>query len=294
MDGMLRRLIGEDIIVTTRLSSEIGEVYVDPNQMEQVILNLVVNARDAMPRGGELTIKTAVADVDQHAAAVYDADLEVGRYAVLSITDTGHGMDQATRDRIFEPFFTTKQVGQGTGLGLSTVYGIVKQSGGAIVVESDVGRGTTFVIFLPFLQRDEEAQADTAIPAPPARGSETILLVEDDPSVRAVIRLTLQRGGYTVVEAASGVQAIRMAEEWGGSFDLVLSDVVMPGMSGHDVVEALWKRLPGVPALFMSGYTDDAIQQHGVLEPGTFFLEKPFTPDALSRKVREVLDGRKV
>jgi two-component system, cell cycle sensor histidine kinase and response regulator CckA len=291
MEGMLRRLIGEHIVVTTRLSAKDSDVYVDPSQMEQVILNLVVNARDAMPRGGELVLQTSVAELDRDAAAHHDPNLRGGHYVALSICDTGHGIDDETRERIFEPFFTTKPVGQGTGLGLSTVYGIVKQSGGMVVVESQIGQGSTFRVLLPLMKRERPRAAEAISDAPVGGGTETILVVEDDHSVRRLVRRVLQGGGYTVIEAASGVQALGLAQQREGSIDLVLSDILMPGMSGQKVVEGLRHHLPEVPVLFMSGYTEDAIQQHGELERDTYFIEKPFSPEGLSRRVREILDA---
>jgi two-component system, cell cycle sensor histidine kinase and response regulator CckA len=290
MQGMLQRLIGEHIRVTTRLSPGILTVYVDPGQMEQVIMNLVVNARDAMATGGELTIATAAVELDGRAAASRDEELGPGRYAVLSITDTGSGMDPETLGRIFEPFFTTKPVGQGTGLGLSTVDGIVKQSDGSVSVESRPGGGSTFSVFLPLVARQAEPAGVPGTRAAASRGGETVLLVEDDTAVRALVRRVLATHGYTVLEAAGGAEALALVADGNGTIDLVLSDVVMPGMSGQTLARALATRLPGVPVILMSGYTEDAIEQHGVLAPGTHFVEKPFTPDELRRKVREVID----
>jgi PAS domain S-box-containing protein len=292
LDRMLPRLIGEDVELITRAGDAPGRVRVDPSQIEQVVLNLAVNARDAMPNGGRLTIETRSVDVGQDASGP-PVGLEPGPYVMLQVTDTGHGMDQATRDQLFVPFFTTKGPGKGTGLGLATVYGIVKQTGGDIRVESEVGRGTTFRIYLPRV----EDPVDVVIGGPaviaPARGRETILLAEDDADVRALAQETLEATGYTVLEAPRPEEALRVAREHAGRIDVLVADVVMPEMTGRALADQLRARRPDLKVLFISGYASDAIVQLGVLEPGTAFLNKPFTPGALARRIREVLDERR-
>ncbi|HEX7085892.1 MAG TPA: ATP-binding protein [Vicinamibacterales bacterium] len=294
MDSMLRRLIPENVRLELHLAEAPIPVLVDRSQLEQVILNLVVNGRDAMPDGGTVRVETrsGVRGIDEQEAR---AGMREGEYAQLIVSDTGHGMDDATKARIFEPFFTTKEKGRGTGLGLSMVYGIVKQSGGWIWVSSEPGRGTTFTIDLPL---SDPLPADTAPPAaavhepapvrPPA--TETILLVEDQDDVRRLARRVLEREGYTVLAAASGDEALSLARAYDGAIHLLLSDVVMPGMSGRQVAEQLTRLRSGTRVLFMSGYTDNVIAEHGVLDPGYAFLSKPFTPDALAKKVRQVLE----
>ncbi|OGK76843.1 MAG: hypothetical protein A2X52_17170 [Candidatus Rokubacteria bacterium GWC2_70_16] len=287
MHEVLGRLIGEDIDLVTVLGPALGRVKVDPSQMEQVILNLVVNARQAMPEGGRLTIETGNVELGEEYARTH-AEVEPGRYVMLAVTDTGHGMDAGTKARIFEPFFTTRGPGQGTGLGLATVYGIVKQHGGHIWVYSEPGRGTTFKIYLPRVEETAEEAAPAALEALP-RGSETILLVEDEEEVRALARETLEAGGYRVLEAASPHEALRLAQEHDGPIHLIVSDVVMPEMSGRALVDRLAALRPDARVLYMSGYTENAIVHQGVLDPSIAFLQKPFTPGALARKVREVL-----
>ena len=286
---MLRRLIGEHIELVAVAAPDLGRVKADPSQLEQVILNLAVNGRDAMPDGGKLTIETGNVELDD-AYARGHAGVVSARYVLLAVSDTGHGMDAATQARIFEPFFTTKELGKGTGLGLATVHGIVQQSGGHIWVYSEPGQGSTFKIYLPRVDEAAEAGGPAPALAPPARGSETILLVEDDEEVRALARETLEGNGYAVLPAASAAEALRLAGGGSRRIHLLVTDVVMPQLSGRGLAERLALDDPGRRVLYISGYTDDAIVRHGVLEEGTAFLQKPFTPETLLRRVREVLD----
>src|SRR5438309_890380 len=290
LEKMLRRLLGEDVALSTRLAPTTGRVKADPGQLEQVIMNLAVNARDAMPNGGKLTLETANVDLDgAYAADHYPA--RAGPFVMLAVSDTGIGMSQETQVHMFEPFFTTKEKGKGTGLGLATVYGIIKQSGGFIWVYSEVGHGTTFKLYLP---RVEELAERAAAPAPartrPARGTETVLVVEDEAPVRNVARQVLERHGYTVLEAPSAEAALDIATRYSGTIHLLLTDVVMPGLNGRELASRLVDLRPDARVIFMSGYTDDAVTRHGVLEPGSAYVQKPFTPDAIARRVREVLD----
>ena len=289
MDRMLQRLIGEDIALVAVPAPGLWHVYADPSQIEQVMMNLAVNARDAMPNGGKLTIETANVQLDD-AYAHQHGPVQPGSYVMLAVSDTGCGMDRETQARIFEPFFTTKEPGKGTGLGLSTVYGIVKQSGGYVWVYSEVGRGTAFKIYLPRGEGAVETVEPGVAPARTVRGSEMILLVEDDRAVRVLARSTLQAHGYTVLEAHHGKHALQVYEQHAGPIHLLVTDVVMPEMSGRELADRLKPSRPNMKVLFMSGYTDKAIVHHGELDPGAAFLQKPFTPDALARKVREVLD----
>lgn len=288
MEKMLQRLIGEHIDLRTLLSTDLGQVKADPGQIEQVILNLMVNARDAMPDGGKISIQTANVFLDEDYAARHVAS-SPGWYAMLAISDTGRGMDEETQKRMFEPFFTTKGE-KGTGLGLSTVYGIVKQSGGNIWVYSEPRHGTTLKVYLPLV--DEPVELPEAVPKPVSlKGTETILLAEDEEAVRNLVRVSLQTAGYTVLEATNGGDALLLAQSYQGPIHLMITDVVMPKMSGRELVEQLTELRPSMRILYMSGYTDDAIVHHGTLEEGVPFIEKPFSPDALTRKVREVLDS---
>ena len=286
--ALLKRIIGEHVELVFVPAEDLGCVRADPTQLEQVVVNLAVNARDAMPDGGKLTIGTANAALDERYARRH-VGVVPGPHVQLTVSDTGIGMDRATQARIFEPFFTTKGPGKGTGLGLSTVYGIVKQSGGHVRVYSEVGRGTTFKVYLPRTDAAAEASPGRATSMP--AGTETILVAEDESEVRALAREILETLGYIVVEASTAPDAILIAERHVGLIDLLLTDVVMPRMSGRVLAERVGELRPEMKVLFMSGYTDDAIIRHGVLEAGVSFLEKPFTAAALAAKVRAVLDG---
>jgi signal transduction histidine kinase len=290
VEKMLARLIGEDVTLVTRLEPALGSVKADPGQIEQVIMNLAVNARDAMPEGGTLTFETANAMLDADFVAVHSGALP-GAYVVLTVTDTGTGMTDEVRGHAFEPFFTTKEKGKGTGLGLATAYGIVKQSGGHITVDSEAGRGTTFRIYLPRVEGTAADSERTTSSSLLPTGTETILLVEDEAGVRRLSSTVLETQGYIVLEAASGDIALQVARSETGPIHLIVTDVVMPGMNGRELWERLKVLRPDSRVLFMSGYTDDAIARHGVLEPGIAFLQKPFTPFSLAQKVREVLDA---
>jgi PAS domain S-box-containing protein len=291
IETMLRRLIGEHIELITVLHPGLGRVKADPGQVEQVIANLTVNARDAMPGGGKLIIETGNVELDEMYAAARP-DARPGPHVMLAVSDTGHGMDAETLSHMFEPFFTTKGLGQGTGLGLATVYGIVRQVGGQVMVYSEPGRGTSFKIYLPRLegQADEVPAAMPMGPAP--TGTETVLLVEDESALRTLIHEILRTAGYRILQGATPDEALATAAAHQGVIHLVLTDVILPSMSGREMADALRSARPRTRALFMSGYTDDAISHHGILEPGTHFMEKPFTADALLRKIREVLDAR--
>lgn len=292
--SMLGRLIGEDVELVLLPDPDLGYVMADPGQMEQVLMNLAVNARDAMPRGGRLTIETSNVELADDFPHRFAYDVRPGPYVMISVTDTGVGMDKEVQKRIFEPFFTTKEKGKGTGLGLSTVYGIVQQSGGYIWVDSRLGQGTTFKIYLPRVQAGPVEVEPVTVSPTSATGSETILVVEDEPAVRALICKTLRKNGYTVLEAVNGRDALRAASEHRGPLDLVLTDVVMPEMGGKELAERLSVSRPDTMIVFMSGYAESEIVHNGVLKPGTILLEKPFTPDSLARKVREVLDKAKL
>ena len=287
---MLERLIGEDVELETVLASGLRRVEADPGQMEQVIMNLVINARDAMPGGGKLTIETVNVDLDEDYVREHDAGLQPGPYVMLGVSDAGTGMDEETRSLIFEPFFTTKEEGEGTGLGLSTVYGIVKQSGGYIWVYSEPGQGTTFKIYLPAVEGEAVSREKEEISPERLTGSETILIVEDDDKVRNLVCEILEPQGYSILEAENGIEALRVSEEHGDQIHLMIADVIMPKMGGRELAERLRPLRPDMKVIYMSGYTDNAILHHGVLSPGIEFLQKPISSEALKRKVREVLD----
>ncbi|MEO7109596.1 MAG: ATP-binding protein, partial [Polyangiaceae bacterium] len=289
MQKMLQRLLGEDVDLVFSPKQKLGKVKADPSSIEQVIMNLVVNARDAMPTGGKLTIETASTIVDEENRRVLGCR-KSGPHVVLTVTDTGVGIDEATQSRIFEPFFTTKARDKGTGLGLSTVFGIVEQSGGCVNVTSKVGHGATFKIYFPCEDGAAQVERPSGV-ATTSNGTETILLVEDEEQVRVVARGVLQRHGYTVLDARGGVEALLICEQHRGPIDLLLSDVVMPQMSGPELASRLKGLRPEMKVLFMSGYTDDSIVRHGVLNSDIAFLQKPLTPSALTRRVRDVLDG---
>jgi len=289
LDKMLRRIIGEDIELVTLLGKDVGRVKADPGQIEQVVMNLAVNAKDAMSKGGKLIIETANAELDEAYAHAHVA-VTPGRYVMIAVSDTGVGMGPEVRDRVFEPFFTTKGKGRGTGLGLSTVYGIVKQSSGNIWVYSEPGKGTTFKIFLPRVDEPAEKLRAQAVKEEFSLGSETILVVEADKEVRNLAVRILKRQGYTVLDGSYGDEALNVCRNHQGPIHLLLTDVVMPGMSGHELAKRLESFHPEMKVLYMSGYTDDAIVMHGVLVRGVNYIQKPFTVDALAKKVREVLE----
>jgi CheY-like chemotaxis protein len=290
MDKLLRRLLGEDVILSSILGEDLGRVKADPGQIEQVIMNLAVNARDAMPNGGKLTIESANIDLDETYTREHVA-VKPGHYVMIAVSDTGTGMPEKVRARIFEPFFTTKEVGKGTGLGLSTVYGIVKQSGGYVWVYSELGIGSTFKVYLPRVDAPVDAACSTRqiVTLP---GRETVLLVEDENSVRALMCQVLQKHGYNVIEAREGREALLLCESHEGKINLLLTDVVLDQMSGREIAERLLKTRTDMRVLYVSGYADDAIVQHGVLTAGAAFLQKPFTTEALARKIRHVLDQK--
>jgi signal transduction histidine kinase/CheY-like chemotaxis protein len=290
---MLRRLIGEDIELVVRLRPQAGHVMADQSQVEQVIVNLVVNARDAMPRGGQLTIETASIDLDPAYVGRHPGT-RTGAHVMLAVSDTGVGMDAETQARIFEPFFTTKEPGKGSGLGLAMVYGIVKQSGGTVFVYSEPEQGTVFKVYLRRVEVVAEPQWQAPAQAPPPRGSETILLVEDQREVRELARDILEKHGYTVLEAGDAEEAWTIFDGYREAVDLLLTDVVMPGRSGRELADRLTAARPDLRVLYMSGYTDQAIVHRGVLDEGIAYLEKPFTAPTLTRAVRAVIDARPV
>jgi PAS domain S-box-containing protein len=289
---MLARVLGEHVQLKVAPGPYLHKVKVDPGQVEQVILNLVLNARDAMPSGGQLTIETSNVVLDESYAQAHQG-MTPGRHVMLAITDSGMGMTKETQERIFEPFYTTKEHGKGTGLGLSMVYGIVKQSGGSIWLYSEVGRGTTFKIYFPSTTETEGDDAAPSVVVPTLRGTETILVVEDELQVRVVVRNILSRHGYQVLEAANADEATSFCDRFSGTIHLVLTDVVMPKTSGRQLVERLAPQRSEMKVLYMSGYTDNTVVHHGVLDPGIDFLQKPITPETLTRKLREVLDRKR-
>jgi CheY-like chemotaxis protein len=287
---LIRRIIGEGLELTIEADPETGHVRADPSQLEQVIVNLAVNARDAMPLGGRLTLEARNVTQDESYAEAH-ADVAPGHYVLVAVSDTGEGMDSATIARIFEPFFTTKGPQRGTGLGLATVYGIVKQSGGHVWVYSEPGRGTTFKVYLPRVDAPADPLPRRAPIGRPVGGNETILVVEDDDGVRALVATSLKRAGYTVLSAASGRDALPIIERQPGPIHLLLTDIVMPAMSGQELAEHAQASRPDVRVLFMSGYTANAVAHHGVLDEGANYLAKPFSLDELLSQVRALLDA---
>jgi two-component system cell cycle sensor histidine kinase/response regulator CckA len=288
MAQMLPRLIGENIELDTLLDPNLGSVKADPGQIEQVILNLAVNARDAMPDGGRLTIETRNVNVGEQTD--HHVELEQGPYVRISVSDNGLGMAPETQEHIFEPFFTTKEAGKGTGLGLSTVYGIIRQSGGSIWVYSELGQGTTLKIYLPRVDEQATRYNRPTVTNEIPKGTETILLVEDEEIVRGLAREVLEMNGYKVLESGDPQDAISLCQRHKGPIHLLLTDVVMPGMSGRTLADRVSKIRPGLRIAYMSGYTSDAIVHHGVLDADVRFIQKPFTPDSLARTLRAVLD----
>jgi CheY-like chemotaxis protein len=290
IEKMLRGILGEDVELKVKLGSPLGFVRADESQMEQVLLNLVVNARDAMPQGGRLTIETTTVDIDD-AFVEHHVGIRPGPHVLLTVSDTGEGMDEETLEHIFEPFFTTKAKGKGTGLGLATVYGIVQQSNGNVWVYSEPGQGTTFKIYLPQIDRSRHRSGDDDAAGKEKKGSETILVIEDENTVRIVTVSNLRKAGYNVLAASDGEEALRIASEHKGPIALVLTDVVMPRMNGPEVLKRLQEKFPTIKGVYMSGHADDALAHHGVIEEGLAFIEKPFTRDELGKRIREVLDG---
>jgi len=290
LEKMLHRLIGENIEVVTAYAPDLWRVKADPGQIEQIIMNLAVNARDAMPKGGRLTIETANVEQDEGYFRDHGIENKAGSYVMMAVTDNGIGMDKETQKRIFEPFFTTKEMGRGTGLGLSTLYGIVKQSEGHIWVYSEPGKGTTFKIYLPRVEEDTEAAKTKLSPTLSLEGSETILVVEDNEMLRELIKEMLEGYGYTVLVTQGGKEAVGIATSHDGPIHLLLTDVVMPGMNGREVAKQLQSIVAEIKVLYMSGYTEDSMGHHGVLDSGMNFIQKPFSLQVLGRKVREILD----
>jgi two-component system cell cycle sensor histidine kinase/response regulator CckA len=289
-DSLLRRVIGEDIELVTLSSPDAGSVRADPGQITQLLLNLAVNSRDAMPTGGRLTIEIRNVVLDESYTQGH-AEARPGHHVLLAVSDTGCGIPAEVLSRIWEPFFTTKEVGKGTGLGLAVVHGVVKQAGGHVQVYSEVGHGTTFKVYLPRVrERPSSGKSYPAVKVMP-RGTETVLLVEDEDGVRALASHVLAGCGYTVIEARDGAEAVRVAGEHEGRLDLLVTDVVMPHLGGRELAERLVSRHPGLKVLYLSGYTDDAVVRHGILEAEVQFLQKPYSPSVLALKAREVLDS---
>jgi len=291
LSAMLRRIIGEDIELRLDLEADLGQVLADAGQLEQVITNLAVNARDAMPQGGTLTLRTANVAAEDVPAGDPEAPPLLGPLVVVSVADTGTGMDERTQARLFEPFFTTKELGRGTGLGLATVYGIVRQSGGHIRVRTQLHQGSTFSVYLPRVEGAAGGESEIGADAGGAPGTETVLVVEDEEAVRALARRVLASRGYRVLEAGSAADALTLAAEAREPIDLLLTDVVMPGMGGPALAERLVRGRPGLRVLYISGYAEEAIQRHGSLPAGGALLEKPFTADELAFRVRETLSA---
>jgi CheY-like chemotaxis protein len=290
IEKILGRIIGEHIQLETILAPDLGFIRSDPHQLEQVILNLAVNARDAMPDGGHVTIKTANVVLEADDLAKH-YEVEPGEYVLLTVSDTGCGMSEAVKARIFEPFFTTKEMGKGTGLGLATVFGIVKQNNGYIWIYSEEGRGSTFKVYLPRVAQASSRPARPRWTEPLPQGSETILLVEDEQTVRELIAEMLRRQGYQVLEAKDGLEALELAGQLNGTLSLLVTDVIMPRMNGKELANKMVQVHPHVKTLFISGYTDDMIARHGVLEAGVEFIEKPFSSASLVNRVHQVLQG---
>ena len=288
--GLLSRLIGDDIQMSTSLEPSLGYVKADPGQIEQVLVNLIVNARDAMPQGGRVRIEAHNVVLDDSYVEAHKPVIP-GPYVMLAVEDAGCGMDQKTQSRVFDPFFTTKEVGKGTGLGLATVYGIVKQSGGYNWVYSELGQGTIFKVYLPRVEQYAQETEPTEPVQLITQNCETILLAEDSASLREMAREYLKSVGYTVLEAASGAEALQKASDFHGTIHLLLTDVIMPAMSGPELAGQMTSLRPGIKIIFTSGYTDDAIARQGVLDPAVPFIQKPYRPKALARKIREVLRG---
>ncbi len=293
MEKLLRRLIGEDIELKTISEPGLGRVKADHGQLEQVIMNLAVNARDAMPKGGTLAIKTENMTMDTAFVRRYPYPVKPGPYVQLTVSDTGIGMDADTKARAFEPFFTTKEKGKGTGLGLATVYGVVKQSGGYIDVESSPGAGTTFKIYLPQVEEAYAKTERTSSEDPiSVKGTETVLVAEDETSLGSLVRNTLELCGYTVLVANDGIEALAVSKRYQATIHLLLTDIVMPGLGGRALAEELIHERPEMMVVYMSGYAGQGVGEQGPVEPGSFFLAKPFSRDGLARKVREALDSR--
>jgi CheY-like chemotaxis protein len=287
-ENMLRRLIGEDIELVMSLGTDTGNIKADPNHIEQAIVNLAVNSRDAMPLGGQITIETGNVQIDETYVKTH-MGVTPGEYVMIAVSDTGHGMDSATRQNIFEPFFTTKQRGKGTGLGLATVYGVVKQSGGDIWVYSEPGKGTTFKLYFPRVAEAVSPGVTEDLEQLRREAGETVMLVEDETQVRDLEARILTQLGYTVLAAANGEEAMDVSRAYTGEISLLVTDVVMPNMSGKQVADALLSSRPGLRVLYLSGYTENTVVNHGVLDSNVDFLSRPFSREALARKIREIL-----